>query len=697
MSKIMYVLLALCLLCLFSCQKIEVADIDEPKDDKQSSFADIDVPSNFDWNVYKQVEVEVEIADQYSGNLYYGIEIYDGIKLLDKGFVKGNEVFKTVVSVEKLTSDLIIQQIDPNGDRVMDGVAINGNRLVLDFDAKKDKPWLSSKSVAFAGSNIVIPEDAIVMYNNTVLEVGKSYVVNTYVSKINSIKGVDLYITTNGIFNFNPEAECDNSNIYVCPGGRLVGKTFDTFTNVNLYNYGEVNVYGDFVFDGGSFINHSEVFLYNLTLNRTTLETHGLLMVGTRIPSDEDKVIDYTKVGVFKMTNSTVTIAANALLKAKSVKATGGKIILESHAWLWADDDDNKDYDGNVVEFEGTKVSVIGSDKYALVLADELFVDKNNVVGPIVLDVKKINGKKINSGDSWGADIILGSGSGKISITNSHYSILKYDDGGYKGTAPDPLPIPNEVVYFEPVYTIVMEDSYPSLGDMDMNDIVCTWQLGMQKNEENKVSKIGLKYTIKSLGGTRKIAGAVALRGLVRNNIKTVTLPAKNSESLEQYFKLDRFKLEVGNSDVVIPLFEDAHKTFFNITTPTFVNAFMGSPIKESVSFEVEVEFKNPIDQGEITRDMFDFFVVMSGDMNKRTEIHLYGNSPTAKASNLNEDFKNNKTIWGLELTDDFAYPQEMKMINIAYPKFKPWVESGGSTNQDWFKYPDDSCVWKAF
>jgi len=36
-------------------------------------------------------------------------------------------------------------------------------------------------------------------------------------------------------------------------------------------------------------------------------------------------------------------------------------------------------------------------------------------------------------------------------------------------------------------------------------------------------------------------------------------------------------------------------------------------------------------------------------------------------------------------IPDDFSYPIESTSILTAYPDFKPWAVSGGTTNTDWY------------
>lgn len=40
---------------------------------------------------------------------------------------------------------------------------------------------------------------------------------------------------------------------------------------------------------------------------------------------------------------------------------------------------------------------------------------------------------------------------------------------------------------------------------------------------------------------------------------------------------------------------------------------------------------------------------------------------------------------------DEFFIPQERQRIDVTYPRFKSWVESGMTADNDWYKYPDTS------
>ncbi|MBK5203394.1 MAG: DUF4842 domain-containing protein, partial [Prolixibacteraceae bacterium] len=51
--------------------------------------------------------------------------------------------------------------------------------------------------------------------------------------------------------------------------------------------------------------------------------------------------------------------------------------------------------------------------------------------------------------------------------------------------------------------------------------------------------------------------------------------------------------------------------------------------------------------------------------------------------------------IWGLAVPGPFSYPSEAKAITKAYPDFKNWATSGGTTNTDWYEHPKSEFIYQ--
>jgi len=98
--------------------------------------------------------------------------------------------------------------------------------------------------------------------------------------------------------------------------------------------------------------------------------------------------------------------------------------------------------------------------------------------------------------------------------------------------------------------------------------------------------------------------------------------------------------------------------------------------------------FLQPPTPGKINLDIFAIFG------NRGKEIHYKGQIPTDLFANQyflitwpKYDFSTiDNWVWMVICDQSIRHPQEFKKVYHAYPNFKVWAESGGSSESDWFK-----------
>jgi len=107
--------------------------------------------------------------------------------------------------------------------------------------------------------------------------------------------------------------------------------------------------------------------------------------------------------------------------------------------------------------------------------------------------------------------------------------------------------------------------------------------------------------------------------------------------------------------------------------------------------------------------------ITINNDINcadgKRREIHLAGYAPTdlgttslfgtgddkSNLSDVSSLYKSTTNlIWGLAVPGPFSYPSEKTGITKAYPDFKNWATSVGTTNNDWYNNPSSEDIYKS-
>lgn len=691
MSKTkLFILPILCLIC--ACTKFDSPN-QEAAGSNVPSF-DFDVPKDFDWSIHTTLDIEIAVANQYDGRFNYFVEIYDGDKLLDKGFIYGGiDKYSTKLSVLKALNTLSVVQVDPNGNKARVDVPIVGNTLKFDFKSLANSATRSNSTMAsskITRSAPDVPEDAITAPSDGKLKKGKTYVIKSGQSSSATLaEDVTLYIAG----TYEPDGwignEITDVNIYILPSGIMDTESFSAF-EINIYNYGTFNAteitfryktWGDEddrnVLENYGDINVSEKGL--TVYNTEFTNNHNIFATSFSAYNSEVQNTGIIKIkNSFFFENSDVEVGAGGMLQGNSCTASNGTLTML---------DDSKI--SLTTSFSGGADQIITNpdDAYGVIICQNFDIgNKDNLEGKICVDANTINGGGSNR---WDSKFSQGNPGAYIVLV----PITEYNDNGYNASDDseenkdpgDNLIPDNEIIYFQTTRRVVVEDNFPKKGDFDMNDLVCDWQLGMQKNSKNEVVKIGIKYWVKAVGAGKQLAAAMKIKNIP--GIRSAKL-SKN-HNFADYFIVSN-GLEDDNTDIVVPLFEDAH-ALFDLSSKVFINVGTVANI-DPYEFFVEIEL-DPVDAQFVIQDNFDLFIVTEGNTKKRTEIHPFDGKTTSKASNNTDFSMNSASIWSVVLTPAFAYPKESVSIQRAYLKFQTWVQSAGNEEKEWYTEPQPGLV----
>jgi len=256
--------------------------------------------------------------------------------------------------------------------------------------------------------------------------------------------------------------------------------------------------------------------------------------------------------------------------------------------------------------------------------------------------------------------------------------------------------------------TVMFEDLFPAKGDMDMNDIVFGLNIEFELDNQARVSVINFNIQPRGVGSSYESIGLAAdlyplgINGPdIADLVKKITHTSENK--LSNLFNVDYgpkwYSEELDNNRCqVIPLTAN-FRSYFPGASELFVNVRNIDPAIATTSFTVSVELKSvsypysmfslletPKD-GKISIDIF--AVVESRDK----EIHFKGQLPTDKFSTAYfaytrpmSDFSTiDNWVWAIISDQSIRYPQEFVKIYNAYPNFKVWAESSGSTGVGWY------------
>jgi LruC domain-containing protein len=227
--------------------------------------------------------------------------------------------------------------------------------------------------------------------------------------------------------------------------------------------------------------------------------------------------------------------------------------------------------------------------------------------------------------------------------------------------------------------TVAFEDSWPSQGDYDLNDIVLTYKHLVITNATNIVVRVEGQWNLVASGGDYQNGAGIQFP-LPKGNITNFT----GSNGLP---------IEAGQDSVVVTLFTNSR------AMQATWNTINGQSVSPTKSFTFSFDVTNGPTIAAMGVSSYNPFIWNnSTGFGRGYETHLYGESPTklATTSLFGTKADNSKTgiyystltklPWGIELPiADFKYPLEYKPITVAYLKFTLWASSGGLTDKDWY------------
>ena len=719
---------AFALLLLASC-----VNLDDLRNErfKQPTF-DFSVPEDFDWAVLEYVRVDLGVDENYNGDLDYEIEIYDGDKLLDKGYVSSQRRFVTSVAVNKSTKSIKLVQRTLYGKLVSTAsVPITGESLSYTFSMvnarsaearsaqlrseievpstsdplpERANPW---SGAAMQAGTYVIPAGTICDNLGSIASGAKIYVQGTLVlseSAFRSIKGVELYVTSTGKVCSGPLYRTDNDN-------QISG-------NVGAAKFSNCTIINEGIMDFPT--NDLHLLLNTSFKNHSNFSVSGCLFVASEselsnwhfadcgyVATTNGTIKTWGKVTVTGTSNSnfnagsTIYVGAYgelSLLEGNDINLSC-PMILEKNAKVLIDKAKfTMKYGSSITQIESTVPDIDEKkDSYAVILGAGDFncpkFLRNKVVGSVVLDMSTTRGGHAwdasGEKDGWNSDVKMGYQPYEVAYIKASI----YNDNGYNSLWLKT----EEVDYFDPIYTVAIEDHYPDMGDEDMNDLVMDWRYGTKKDLSNMVEKIAIRINVKAVGAKKTLAAAIRIQGLTPEKIAYVGDKASQENvKAGKYFVTDTKGLEIGTKQVVIPLFENAHELFGAVgAAENGSNRFVNTTefTEPAYGIDVEITLAEPISSEDLSPENVNLFLVLDGDQVKRLEVHPYGGVVTDKASNRDAVFTDPRKVWGMQYSDAFRYPLEMVSINDAYRSFQSWATSGGANNKDWYKYPEESLV----
>ncbi|AXJ00301.1 LruC domain-containing protein [Cyclonatronum proteinivorum] len=284
-------------------------------------------------------------------------------------------------------------------------------------------------------------------------------------------------------------------------------------------------------------------------------------------------------------------------------------------------------------------------------------------------------------------------GAGTQGATDSDGDGVPDDEDDYPD---DPLRAFNNFFPAANVYaTMAFEDLWPALGDYDMNDLVIDYNLNKVTNADDQIKDLVFSIKIRATGAAVSNGLAVMLP-VSPGSVESVT--GQNIGG--GIVTLNGNGTEAEQSNAVVVFTDDTTRElgrFQNTQNPA-----RHVPYDE---FTVTITFGDAIERSVLGTAPFNIFTFRVDDRGK--EIHLPGMAPTDLADtslfgtvddatdpNTDTFFVSESGLnWAIHVPESIPYPLEGHDMTLAFPNFREWAESGGTSNTDWFTDESENRV----
>lgn len=249
--------------------------------------------------------------------------------------------------------------------------------------------------------------------------------------------------------------------------------------------------------------------------------------------------------------------------------------------------------------------------------------------------------------------------------------------------------------------SIAFEDLYPSQGDADYNDLVAAFYVretygkgdpdAASANQRPGLKEVYMRYYAQARGAGYNHELRVNLKDIVKGGgiVKVYRYRPDGVLDSEEGFHT--------NTKTWVSIFPDSRTQLPPSPEDGWsTNARPGTTIRPSWSTVVKVYFDQPDSNRYKTTQVppYDPFLIVK---NTNQEIHLplYDNN----ADGIGESYRfTNGTVktmvdgdgdpFALLVPTNWKWPLEEQKIDVAFPKFRAWVQAGRPLETDWFNFP---------
>jgi LruC domain-containing protein len=639
------------------------------------------VPDSFDWSTVSSINLTVNVNDEYNGEYYYIVEVFDSnpilntkATLLSKGVAKKGEAFTSEINFPQALQTIYIRQTGPNGLSVVQERTIDAKNITVNFSGESSSATVKSKAIKTRSTTYPTyqgnrNEASVINLSNSsqLLTAGKSYVITngTYSGNIvfwggatttlfvegewnvpsnqsDLQNGLEIVILNGGKITFNNNNQTiqgnGNVNLFIMNGGIFNTTKKDISINFsnsggNIYNFGELNL-TQMKLNGGIFYNNSKTMDIAEFNQAGTIENHSILTLGSINSTYGLTIENYCNMSVsggITASGATFNLHSNTILACANFNPKGTTVNMDSYSLF--------DVAGTTT-FDSWSSTLNGTGtNYALARMKKVICNGSGAVtynGNLELEcTDHTANEKYTKIYSLNAPAhMVNYGSPTVLIPASECT----GKGSYPaGTTPADPVFPIEVPTSS-IYTYAIEDYWPAYGDYDMNDLVLESQTSYSLDKKNILASMTITAKLIAVGAKKKLGAAFQLDRVSANSISSISIvsDSPNNRLNGTVFTIGSTGIESEQNLAVIPLFDEAHKFLLNSGNEQFNILNTSENLQyitpKQVTVTINFDKKSKVTPTDIAVKYLNFFIVTDAKTENRKEVHLAGYAPTDKS-----------------------------------------------------------------
>ena len=238
--------------------------------------------------------------------------------------------------------------------------------------------------------------------------------------------------------------------------------------------------------------------------------------------------------------------------------------------------------------------------------------------------------------------------------------------------------------------SVLYEDNWPALGDLDFNDGVVAYQYALGYEgppANNNLTMLTLSFNVLAAGAGLPSGLALSLP-IPKASIQSVSLQTAGGAP-------QSLAMRAADTNAVIDLVDNTKHNFDNIGP--FVNTEPSIPAQAETKYKLTVSLSSAV-QVNPAEAPFDLFFFHTDDPTHEIHRPMYEGTAgmnqalfntEADGSTASRHFVDNDGLpFVLDVPKVPQWAQEQVSVDVAYPQVVGFASSGGSQNQTWYDAP---------